>query len=314
MSRKGREFEKLVAFLEKMLTPDNFEIKSPDFFDDKDTGQKREIDISVTGKVGATPIKIIIECRDRTDPQNVTWIEQINSKKEGVNASKAIAVSSSGFYKPALVKAKSCNIECRTYEDIDESEIASWFQLKEMTLYRNHYEVKHSDIDIIHPEEGTVDNTVLQKTFENADANSRVFFKKKDKEYCSLNEIVAGINEIKNMWDKIPIDGKKYRHNMELNYTNRNDCFQLLAGENVFVDITVLRLVVDYSVTQDLIPIDSITAYNSAEGSILQNVSFKFDDTNGKIYMIGIHRDEQGGTHVTSQIKKDKSENEYNSE
>jgi len=312
MGRKGREFEKLVAFLEKMLTEESFKIKSPDYFIDKDTGQKREIDISVTGKIGATPIKIIIECRNRKKPQDVTWIEQINSKKVGIGASTAIAVSSSGFYGPAINKAKSYNIECRTFEEINEKEIASWFRIKEMVLFRQNYSVKHVDIEIINSDEVTIDKTGLQVAFESFNGNSKVFFKKKMKEYCSLNEIVNGMNESQHMWDKIPIDGKNYSQKIELNYINPNDRFQLLANNNDFVDITKLRLIVDYNITQEKVPIDSITTYKSSEHSILQNVSFKIDKPDGLQYLIGIHREESGKTHVTTQFNSDKN-NDANS-
>ncbi len=51
MERKGRNLEEIVKLLEDALKEQNIEIKSPDFIPDKDTGQPREVDISLRGAV-----------------------------------------------------------------------------------------------------------------------------------------------------------------------------------------------------------------------------------------------------------------------
>ncbi|HUI39919.1 MAG TPA: restriction endonuclease, partial [Methanothrix sp.] len=105
MVRKGRDLELLVAFLENHLGPLGIEIKSPDYIQDKDTSQLREVDISLRSKIGSSNILAIVECRDRKGDEDVTWIEQLSRKRESVGADKAVAVSSSGFSDPAIIKA-----------------------------------------------------------------------------------------------------------------------------------------------------------------------------------------------------------------
>ena len=93
-------------------------IKSPEFFEDLDTGNKREVDISIKYKVGSVPILITVECRDRNNKDDCTWIEQLASKKSSVGADKTVAVSAAGFSEPALAKAKRLGIETRTLKKL----------------------------------------------------------------------------------------------------------------------------------------------------------------------------------------------------
>jgi len=79
-----RQFEKLVALIESHLSPRGAIIKSPDYIPDRITGQLREIDASIRYQVGSVPILITIECRDRTSEEDVIWIEQLVSKRDGI--------------------------------------------------------------------------------------------------------------------------------------------------------------------------------------------------------------------------------------
>src|ERR1043165_2179805 len=124
MARAGRDLERLVELLESYLGGnDQIAIKSPDNLLDKVTGGTREVDVSIRSKVGSSEILVILECRDRGAPQDVTWIEQLATKRDDVGANKAVAVSSSGFSEHAINKAKSKSIDLRT---IDERSIADF--------------------------------------------------------------------------------------------------------------------------------------------------------------------------------------------
>ena len=52
-----RDFEKLVARIEKLLAPSGASIKSPDRLPDKTTGQLREVDGTIRYQVGSVPFK-----------------------------------------------------------------------------------------------------------------------------------------------------------------------------------------------------------------------------------------------------------------
>ncbi len=72
------------------MSGEDVQIKSPDFIADSITGEKREVDISLRGKIGSHPILIIIEVRDRDKVQDVTWIEQLATKRDNMELIKQL--------------------------------------------------------------------------------------------------------------------------------------------------------------------------------------------------------------------------------
>jgi hypothetical protein len=90
--RAGRSLELLVQAVDQLLAGAPVEIRSPDFIMGRDSGTSREVDVSWRSQVGSVSVLVIIECRDRAKPQDVTWIEQLASKREDVGADKAVAV------------------------------------------------------------------------------------------------------------------------------------------------------------------------------------------------------------------------------
>jgi len=122
-----RDFEKLVADIEQTLVGKGAVVKSPDRIRDGVTGQLREIDASIRLDVGSTPILITVECRKRRPVQDVTWIEQLATKRDHIGAAKTIAVSATGFSDSATKAAARCGIELRTLEDRIGEEIVQRF-------------------------------------------------------------------------------------------------------------------------------------------------------------------------------------------
>lgn len=138
MSVNWREFELLVARIEKQLAPKDAEIKSPDRIRDKVTGQMREVDASIRYKIGSASILITIECRNRNKEQDDTWIEQIATKRDKIGANKTIAVSAKGFTKPATISAEKYGIELRRIDEITDKIIANWvekFKIEKVKFY-----------------------------------------------------------------------------------------------------------------------------------------------------------------------------------
>lgn len=125
MGHAGRELELLVAALEDTLGGlDGVQVESPARLRDIDTEQVREVDVAIRFTKGTHDVLIVMECRDRAAAGDVTWIEQIRTKCASVGADRIIAVSASGFTKPAIQKARRYRIEIRTMEQVDGGEIA----------------------------------------------------------------------------------------------------------------------------------------------------------------------------------------------
>ncbi|MCH7526357.1 MAG: hypothetical protein IID39_02870 [Planctomycetes bacterium] len=126
MDKAWRNFELLVARIERWLAPRGAIVTSPDKVADKETGRLREVDATIRFQVGSSPILVAIECRDRQSVEDVQWIEQLATKRQSIGAATMVAVSSRGFTKPAIDKAKKLDVLLRSIEDISEDDCAQW--------------------------------------------------------------------------------------------------------------------------------------------------------------------------------------------
>lgn len=118
-----REFEQLVARIEADAGPLGLAVKSPDRIRCKVTGRLREVDASIRAGVGTASVLITVECRKRRPKQDVTWIEQLATKKASIGASHTLAVSSSGFSDEAKALASHHGIDLRRVSDVSAAEI-----------------------------------------------------------------------------------------------------------------------------------------------------------------------------------------------
>ncbi len=121
MARLGREFEKMVARIEEKLCPLGAIVTSPDKIKDRVTQNLREVDASIRYTVGSVPILITIECRDRTAVQDITWLEQIKAKREGIAANQTIVVSKEGFTEGAKNYARHHGLILRQLSEVTDS-------------------------------------------------------------------------------------------------------------------------------------------------------------------------------------------------
>jgi hypothetical protein len=122
MPRRTNAFQRLVALIEDQLQPFGVEVTESKEFRDSITGDVREVDIAIETKVGGHSVAIGIECINRRRPASVTWIEQIHDRGQTLEGlHKTVAVSRSGFTKPALVKAERYNIVAITLREAEES-------------------------------------------------------------------------------------------------------------------------------------------------------------------------------------------------
>lgn len=137
MSRRhtrSREFELLASRIESALAPKGAKVKSPDRIRDKITGQYREVDASIRYTVGSCDLLITIECRDRSRVQDVTWIEQLATKRAHIGADRTIAVSSTDFTEAAVRAGAAHNISLRRISELTDDEIRGLTSQLEVTI------------------------------------------------------------------------------------------------------------------------------------------------------------------------------------
>lgn len=120
MPRRSNKFQDLIELLERQLAPIGAKISASQLLKDARTGEDREVDIVIETTSGIHPLRIGIEVIDRKRPADGPWVEGIAKKHEDLPIDKSIAVSRSGFYRPALIKAEAYKIDALTVNEVTE--------------------------------------------------------------------------------------------------------------------------------------------------------------------------------------------------
>lgn len=141
MTKKGKEFEELIAAVEEAVhdlpgVQVYHNVKLPTNY-----GGKRQIDILIEEERGRFKYKTIIECKNTNSKISVNTVGAFKELLESVGAHQGIIVSSSGFQKGALESAKQSNIYLYQLSQISELE----HHLKKARF--NIYELSHTSKD-----------------------------------------------------------------------------------------------------------------------------------------------------------------------
>ena len=305
VSRLGRNLEKIVRDLEKLLGDSNLEVKSPDKLFDYASEIYREVDISIKGKLGTNPILIVIECRDRGRPQNVTWIEQLKTKRDGIRANKMIAVSTSGFSPNAVILAEKYGIGIRNVNDLDAKELSGWIANNEVVDILNSFEVEKVDYVVTDSSElGDVAPKATLPTFGERATNKRgtnktvdkVFILKNTGQRFSINDLVSRIKFQDNtlLFDKVKPNQEPIEANLPISFIDSSDILLVELDTKIY-RIVEMNIRVKLWKTERSIPIASIMQYTSPEEILAERVDFTFTDENEKAITVSFQRDKQTG-------------------
>jgi len=207
-----REFEKLVARIEEDSRPLGWVVRSPDRIRCKITAKFREVDASIRIPSEHSAKLIIVECRERSSRQDVTWIEQLATKKKNLGADTVIAVSSKGFSTDALKLAVHYEIQLRTLGEISLAGINPLIKKIDFVLFPhariavlkiacrrfrslNWTIPKESDFDFELPEDTSTTNHIFRNT--------------ETGHTWSLNDMWLQINEAFNPFQYVPRSGRR---------------------------------------------------------------------------------------------------------
>jgi hypothetical protein len=145
-----RQFEQLVARIEELAAPTGVVVRSPDRLRSRITGKLREVDASLRATLGTATILVTIECRKRKPKQDVTWIEQLATKREAIGAARTIAVSPVGFSAQAHEVAEFYGIELRVLTEIESSDLAGWLpRIQSVIHVYNHCVLRRVKVDFL---------------------------------------------------------------------------------------------------------------------------------------------------------------------
>jgi hypothetical protein len=120
--KEWRQFELLVERLESLAAPIGAIVKSPDKIRCKITNEPRDVDVSIRYR----SFLITVECRRRGRKQDVTWLEQLITKRRNIGADVTIAVSLKGFSENSIQLAAHDGILLRHLNEVTDQEIVSW--------------------------------------------------------------------------------------------------------------------------------------------------------------------------------------------
>jgi Restriction endonuclease len=266
MVRPGRALEQLVAELERVLGPTDVVITSPDKIVGKLSKQEREVDVSLRAGVGSAQILVIIECRDRQDPQDVRWVEELTGKREDVGADKAIAVSPTGFSAAAQNMARAKGIDLRTFADITASEVFRWLHLNTMTAYVRHIEFTKFRFGV--GEEALQPSAEVLSALSGPDAGKALILRSKvDGSLTSMHEIWKLLPKGE-LFKDLPADTRK-PITLNLAFPDPDDRYQIMTTGGI-------RDVADAEISGDIwyevreIPLTRYYEYLGEAGTLVQ--------------------------------------------
>lgn len=266
--KKGRDFEKLVAEIERAFSGSTAKIKINDRIPDIETGTLREIDISIRAKVGSMDLLTIVECRDRNHKADSRWIEELDGKRKSVGAHKVVAVSRNGFTDEAITKAKIRNIETRTLRKLKQRQIREWIDAHPMSLH--HTEWKQIEGEFIFRDD-TLDASDLFKNIrwhDDAGIPLPLFMRKNDDRLINVVELFR--------WAYWLVNGAEPETGIGVEPVNRRVETGFSPGglklpfHDFEYDIAGIRLGFEIRLTN--IPLQSVEQYSSDENGIATKV------------------------------------------
>ena len=141
MSKKSKDWE----YFEKLIERINWAIDKTDAYIVRDhkvpdihTGQNRQVDVAVFSTINGTQHFVAFECRRRKKTEDVTWIEQLATKRYSIDAKQIIAVSASKFSRPAIKKAKALGVTLWSHSSLNDEVILSMLQSTELPRKISH--------------------------------------------------------------------------------------------------------------------------------------------------------------------------------
>lgn len=256
-----REVEKLVARMDRVLSPMGAIVRSPDFVRDNVTGEQREVDASIRSSPNDAPIRVI-ECRDGAKVEDVTWIEQLiaKSRDHGV---PTVAVSSAGFSSAARAKAARYGIETRRIDEVTQDQVSGWtrIRIENRVVFPEIANVNMAgywdtdDADVaIHPK--VMEQLAAER------GNAAVFKRLSDGRLLRVFELLdAALRRELDLFPDVPKDGSTVERVVRLNFTRGLLCMETTVGTR-----DVSRITLTVTVRTERVP-------NKGEGVPLRRVN-----------------------------------------
>ena len=123
MPKRSNQFQRIITFITEQLAPVGATVRESVELVEQGIAHpiKREVDVLMEMDIGLGSVRVALECRDRSRPDDLQWIDGLIGKYRNLPVHKVIAVSSSGFSPSARVKAELNNIILMTFAEASET-------------------------------------------------------------------------------------------------------------------------------------------------------------------------------------------------
>ena len=269
-----KDFEQLVARIERDAGPLGLVVTSPDRILCKFTGRKREVDASIRSRAGTTNILITIECRKRHSKQDVTWIEQLAAKRDAIGAACTIAVSSSGFTPNAVAVAKRHGIQLRSCSEVSAATINTLMRLDFVLFPHKRAALSQAALRFVHdgewrmPDPNEIDMVVPETT----DLHAPIFRNTETNTTWSLSDLWHQVEEVTSPFAGIEKGQPPVVRTACFPYPG-NVTVETPDGSKVLGDV-LLSMALWLEVEQVWLDDARKVEYTSPEGTTLQRVEF----------------------------------------
>ncbi len=297
----GKQLEELVAFVERILLPQGFEVTTNGRVFNDDGVQIAEFDVEIRGKMGSTAIAWLIECRDRpgTGPAPGAWIEQLVGRRDRFGFNKVTAVSTTGFAAGALEYAKRAGIELREVKAVTPEEFRWIVGSAKMFFIRRVAELFSAQLHI-HESEGEDRRDALSRTV-NEMANGTPFLKSitTGVAVSAPDAFLGAVQKVGNLFDGLEENGPGRKVHLHANYPD-DDHFVVDTHLGP-IRIRAIDFRGELRIEGSDVPLITTKRYEhaSGEGVISEVAAFPPLDMPSGRFSLEFHRmGEDGETHV----------------
>jgi hypothetical protein len=295
----GKQLEALVAFVEKTLLPQGFDVKTNTRIYNDDRVQIAEFDVEIRGKVGSTAISWLIECRDRPakGPQPGAWIEQLVGRRGRFGFNKVTAVSTTGFAAGAVEYAEQEGIELREVSSLSPDAFY-WLALRSIHETKHLTKLQHATF-LVSQDETEERRDALAAALSNAAVEAAFLrFVPTGEMVTAAQAFLSVVQEVGTLFSDLLPNGRGREIRLHAQYTEAG-YFEIesVAG---WIPVREILFIGELMVEERLVPLVNTVQYMGSDGEVISELAaFATQEISGCSYSMEMHRfGKDGETHI----------------
>jgi hypothetical protein len=269
-----KKFEQLVARIEALAAPLGVTVRSPDRVPSLLTGKMREVDASMRATVGTASLLVTVECRKRRHKQDVTWVEQLATKRQAIGAARTIAVSPIGFSEQAVTAAAHYGIELRVLSEIKAADLEGWLpRINAFIHVYNHCTPRSVDLTLSPPTSVEADAEWKRNAVGQVTSRDNVIVRP-DGSATSIEALWIEAQGRKDYYYGLVPDGPTRTESVRL--VSAEDNMRVRAGD-MLRPVAGLNMTVELAKRVEEISVDAarVVEYQGTDGSKVQRIEIE---------------------------------------